>query len=105
MRNDLRGVIRGREAYLKQTDVAFKDRAEPQRCTTTEDSNGPSIPGDKRQISLSSPFFRVAVHSGARPREDRSLSEDAQLIMKRSAEGLQLWAFLITPSEDPPPFC
>lgn len=77
MQND-RGVIRGQEAYLKQTDVAFKDRAEPQRCTTTEDSNGASIPGDKRQISLYSPFFHVAVNSGARPREDRSLSEDAR---------------------------
>lgn len=68
------------EAYQKQPDVAFKDRAEPQRCTTTEDSNGASIPGDKRQISLSSPFFRVAVHSGARPSEDQSLSEEAQVV-------------------------
>lgn len=50
MRNDLRGIIRGQEAYLKQTDVAFKDRAEPQRCTTTDDCMGASFPETKAHL-------------------------------------------------------
>lgn len=36
MRNDLRDAIRGQAAYLKRTDVAFKDRVETQRCVPTE---------------------------------------------------------------------
>lgn len=86
MWNDLRGVIRAREDYLRRTDVAFKDRhrgqgAKTQRCSLTEDALLETVQSgiySRRQkgprISFSSPFFRAAPHSRPRPREDRSLS-------------------------------
>lgn len=106
MRNDFRGVIWGQEAYLKQTDVAFKDRLEPQRCTRLKILMAHLFPETKGAGRFHCPP-RSSVWRRIQGRRSVAVGGRAgrQLIMKRSAKGLRVWAFLITPGEGPPPLC
>lgn len=98
MRNDLRDAIRGQAAYLKRTNVAFKDRAETQRCVPTEGAPFETAHGriySRRQKGPAGLIFLPNLPCGGAftgPSSQRSVSvfgrAGRQLIMKRAAEGL-----------------
>lgn len=84
MRNDLRDAIRGQAAYLKRTDVAFKDRVETQRCVPTERAPFETAHDriySRRQKGPAGLIFLPILLCGV-GRTGR------QLITKRGAEGL-----------------